>query len=390
MKTVVIPACLKPESDREIMSTGPGWLVLSAFLVVSQFLFCPQSEGKTYRVKSIKTIKEYGKDIDWSKPQNRILSERMGADGYLDVVVMNPDGTNETDLTTHKEGCPQKHNGNAAWHPSGEYIVFTGEKEGNPVKHKEWATPGTGFNCDLWVMTAGGEKFYQLTDYPRRQPFKAVIHPQFSHDGKKLFWAERIVPGDSFGGGWVLKIAKFSVDSQGPRLENIKSYEPGEWKCFYESHDFSRDDSKVLFSGNLKSGQTPVGLDIYELGLETKHLTRLTETTGDWDEHAHYSPDGKKIAWMSSTGFEIKWGDISGHNWQKYLKTELWLMNSDGSEKQRLTYFNTPGHPEYLGGRRTVVSDSAWSPDGKSIVAAVAYVAPRGGAGVKIVMIELE
>ena len=28
------------------------------------------------------------------------------------------------------------------------------------------AIPGEGFNCDLWVMTSGGEKFYQLTELP--------------------------------------------------------------------------------------------------------------------------------------------------------------------------------------------------------------------------------
>ncbi len=64
--------------------------------------------------------------------------------------------------------------------------------------------------------------------------------------------------------------------------------------------------------------------------LWTNRLKRLTETPNEWDEHAHYSPDGKKIVWMSSTGFDRDWGDISGHNWQKYLVTELWIMDADG------------------------------------------------------------
>ena len=75
----------------------------------------------------------------------------------------------------------------------------------------------------------------------------------------------------------------------------------------------------------------------------------------------------------------------------KYLTTELWIMDADGSNKQRLTYFNEPGYPEYMGGKRCVVSDISWSPDGKKIIVLVAYEG-TGFAGLKskIVMVELE
>ena len=369
-----------------------GLIIVTVILISGCAQKSAPKENEDYReeyeVKSITTIKEYGKSLDWSHTKNLIAFGKRGKDGYYDVCIMKPDGSDELCLTCDKEGCPQKHNGNPAWHPSGDYIVFTAEKKemsDDPLV-KEYAVPGTGFNCDLWLMTSDGENFYQLADPPM---MRAVIHPQFSHDGKKLFWAERTKPGESFGGKWVLKIADFVIDSKGPRLDNIKVYEPGEWDCFYESHAFSTDDKKILFSGNLKSGQSSVGLDIYELNLETNQLKRLTETPNDWDEHAHYSPDGKKIAWMSSTGFDIEWGDISGHNWQKYLITELWIMDTDGSNMQRLTYFNEPGYPEYMGGARCVVSDSTWSPDGRKIAALVAYET-RWGLRSKIVMIEFE
>ncbi len=364
------------------------WIVLLSTIV--PLVYCPQSDGKTYKVTRIKTIKEYGKSLDWSHGQNLIASARIGKDGYYDIFVMKPDGSNERSLTHAKPGIPQKHNGNPAWHPSGEYIVFTSEKQNNPAKYRRWAIPGTGFNCDLWLMTKAGENFYQLTNYGPDRPFKAVIHPQFSHDGKKVFWAERVKRGDSFSGGWILKIADFIIDNKTPRLQNERMYRPGQHSCFYESHAFSNNDRDVLFSGNLVSGQSPVGLDIYVLTLRTNRLKRLTQTPSDWDEHAHYSPDGKHIAWMSSTGIHIEWGDISGHNWQKYIQTDLWVMNADGSNKQRLTYFNEPGHPEYMGGRRCVVSDNSWSPDGRSIAALVAYETRRGRMRAKIVMISLE
>ena len=245
-------------------------------------------KGETISVKSFTTIKRNLKTIDWSHTNDLITFGKVGTDGYYDVHVMESDGSRTKCLTCSEPRVP-KHNGNPAWHPSGDYIVFTGENKDNTKENKEWALPGTGFNCNLWVMTSDGEKFYQLTDFPLVTPYQAVIHPHFSHDGKKLFWAQKQDPNQGrLGGwgGWALKVADFVVDSQGASLENITTYKPGEESCFYESHAFSSDDQKILFTGNLQSGHPETGIDVYELHLETEKLTRLTSTLNDWDEHA--------------------------------------------------------------------------------------------------------
>lgn len=349
----------------------------------------PSAESRTSLVKGITTLCEFGKALDWSGKNDLITLAKPGDDGYFDVYVMKPDGSNTKCITCNSPGCPQKHNGNPAWHPSGEYIVFTAEKKENSTtaKAKQYAIPGTGINCDLWLGSHDGKKFYQLTDLPMTEPAKSVIHPQFSHDGEKLLWAERVGRGKPWG-VYALKVARFIFDEKGPRLEHIEIYQPGQKHGFYEGHDFSRDDKKILFSGDLESGQPIYGLDIYELSLETKELKRLTESSSDWDEHAHYSPDGKRIAWISSSGFNIQYGSVRGHAWKKDLIAELWIMDADGSNKRRVTYFNEPGHPEYMGAR-TVVADTAWSSDGKKIVATVAYENKRGRLISKVVMIEL-
>jgi len=347
--------------------------------------------GRKYRVKKITTIKEpFVKSMDWHHDTNMIVFGKMELkDKYFDVFVMKPDGSGEKCLTCNKNGIPQKHNGNPAWHPSGDYIVFTAEISKAPRKMDKYAIPGSGLGCNLWLMDRRGRKYFPLTNYSLRPPIKGVIHPQFSHDGKKLFWAERVSKGNSFSGGWIMKIADFVDNSTKPHLANIKTISPGRKKsCFYESHAFSKDDKKILFSGDLIPGQTPYGLDIYEFDLESKRLTRLTKTNNDWDEHAHYSPDGTKIAWMSSTGFNIDWDTVPAGKHFDYLSTELWIMDADGTSPQRLTYFNKFGHPHYIG-PKTIVSDSAWSPDGKKIVALIAY-RTRKGMNSKIVMIELE
>jgi len=347
--------------------------------------------ARTGEVK-IRIVAEFGKSLDWHHRLNRIASARLGKDGYYDVFTMNPDGGDVRVLTDSTDGCPQKNNGNPCFHPSGKYLVFTGQNERLPDGDRavrRAAVPGSGLGADLFLVDIDGRKVSQLTDYPLVRPLRAVIHPQFSPDGRKLAWSERVRRGESCGGGWVIRIADFQ-EGDPPALENIVTLEPGERDCFYEAHDFSADGRRLLFSSNLEEGQPHTGLDIYELDLEFGKTARLTRTDRAWDEHAHYSPDGSRIAWMSSAGLEIDYGpeEGKGTTWGRHLKTELWLMDADGTNPRQLTHFNTPGHPEHVPGARCIVSDSAWSPDGKSLIACVAW-AKGLKRGVKLVLIEL-
>ena len=314
--------------------------------------------------KSIEILTENGGRIDWSRKKNLITFDRRGVDGFYDIYTMNPDGSNEWCLTCDNAGLPGKHMGQPAWHPSGDYIAFQAEKRVHKGK-SFWAEPGRGIHNDLWLITSDGKRAYELRALKSRM---GLLHPHFSHDGSKLFWAERLGRKR-----WALQIADFVIDATGPHLENIRTYKPGAG-LFYESHGFSKDGKKILFSGNLEA-QEMSGLDIYTLDLETRKLERLTTSLKQWDEHAQFSPSGKKIVWMSSDGTNWDGKDM------KKLRTELWMMNADGSNKARLTYFNKPGYPEYTG-ERIVVGDSAWSPDGMKL--AIYLILPgQGTAGTK-------
>lgn len=329
---------------------------------------------------TITTIKERGGRVDWSHLLNVVAFDKRGDDTYYDVYIMNPDGSDEYCFTCNTE-LPDHHNGNPAWHPSGEWLVFQSVNTAliprmDSGKVDQFTNPGAGWLNNIWVADRAGENFYQLTDVGAQG---GVLHPHFSHDGKKLFWAERV------GGGgpgtpaenWVLKVADFVTENR-PALENIETFETGEQPHFSESHGFSLDGTKVLFSGNLKKGQPFEGMDLYVLDLQTEELTPLTETFYDWDEHASYSPDGKKIVWMSSTGYE---GDP--------LRADFWIMDATGSNKQQLTFFNNPGHPHYRSDP-VVASDSSWSSDGKRIIAYIKTESTGVGSEGSIIMIEFE
>ncbi len=350
-------------------------------------------DGSVFKVRSIQNIRDYAKSVDWSQANGLIASAKLGDDGYFDVMVLDPDSDWEQCLTCNKSGIPQKHIGNPCWHPSGEYIVFTAEKADVPDMYDYFAIPGKGLNNDLYIMTSDGSTFWKLheVDYSVDESAKGVIHPQFSHDGSMLLWAERLGADTderhNFG-EWALKLSDFAIADGEPYVSNIRTIQPGGQAQFYETHAFSPDDAKVLFCGNLISGQLPTGMDIYEYSIADGTLRQLTVTYDDWDEHAHYSPDGTVIAWMSSTGFYIEYDDID--RWADDLITELWIMNADGSEKTRLTHFNDPGYPEHTG-TRTIVSDSSWSPEGDRLIMAVTYEDNRGRLRYReLVMIELQ
>jgi len=349
------------------------------------------------QVKKMTVIKHQGKSVDWSAKKNLIVSAKAGLDRYYDVIVFKPDGSGEKCLTCKKTEIPQKHLGNPAWHPSGEYIVFTAEKAEVPdvKEYDDYARPGRGMNNDLYLMNADGTEFWllQSVKFALEDGVEGIIHPQFSHNGKMLLWTERLGPSEqpALGWGeWALKLADFQMTGDGPKLSNIRTLQPGDQRQFYESHGFSPDDTKIMYAASAEKGQKATGMDIYEYTIETAELKRITRTMIDWDEHAHWSPDGKYIAWMSSVGFKIDYPDQK--TWYDYLKSELWMMHADGSDQTRLTYFNTPGYPEYKDGARVIIGDTSWSPDGKQMVMAIAYTNPPENklANWKLMVVDLE
>jgi Tol biopolymer transport system component len=335
------------------------------------------------KVKHIKTIIHTGGGrVDWSAKGDLIALCKKGDDGYSDLWTMKADGSEQRCFTCDNSGIPQKHNGQPAWHPSGDYIVFQSQNPnlGGP---DHFANVGKGINNNLWVTIGDGSKFWQLTDV--RQGM-GVLHSHFSNDGKKLTWAERIGKGEGWG-DWAIMVADFVVDKNGPRLENKKMYHPGgKGAIFYETHGFSPDDEKILFSSNI-GGNAVYAIDIWTLDLETEKLTQLTNTKDVWDEHAHYWPDGKKILWISSEGYPFPKSPTN--NWGAWLSADYWMMNADGSDKQRLTYFNEPGAAEYIGeGGRVIVADSSFSPDGTKTIALMAIIFKDGRAASSVVLIE--
>jgi Tol biopolymer transport system component len=311
---------------------------------------------------SVQLFRIQGEGVEWSPDGQWVVYDCKHIDGYYNIHVCRADGTDDRCLTTPDNGLPHRHAGSPAWHPSGKYIVFAAEKKVHQGGSIE-AIPGFGGRSDIWVMTADGTKAWQLTNTADERGCGVII-PKFSHDGSKLVWAERVkapklfAPRETFG-DWSIKVADFTVTPDGPRLGNIRTFEPG-GTAFYETYGFSPDGSKIIFDSDFDS-KGAFNSQIYVMDAATGGgLRRLTNGL-DYNEHASYSPDGRHIVWMTNR-------DNRNHG------TDWWMMNADGSNQRRLTHFNQPGYPDFAGGILAVYACLAhWAPDGVHLLGGVQY-----------------
>ena len=322
----------------------------------------------------VSTLKEGGARLDWLG--ERIAFDMPGPGDFFAVQVMRADGREVRCVSCGHPDLPGRHTGQPAWHPSGRWLLVQAEKrEHRKVRFESVLWPGAGVLNDLWLLDLESGRATLLREV-ENAPGRGTLHAHFSADGRRLSWGEMqeagsVKKGSEFG-FWALMTADFVTGGAAPRLENVRAYTPG-GRAFYENHGFSPDGSRLIFTSTFEAKRR-LEAHIYTLELATQRLARLT--TEGYNEHAHFSPDGRSIAWMSTHG-------IKGRG------TDYWIMDSDGSNKRRLTWLNQRGHPHYSG-ERAVVADLAWRPDGKAFAG---FTSKPGAFALrrpsKIVLVEL-
>lgn len=322
------------------------------FILASQLLFhCLFAQQI---ITSATIFRAHGLDVAWDRSgSNRIAYSAKGSDGYYDVHLANPDGSHDTCITCNSPLLPNKHIAAPDWHPSGKWLLITVEKpvhEGGSFA----AMPGLGSFTDIWMIDTGCTKAYKLVDLPNDRDH-GVIMPHFSHDGRHIIWTNRKAKADIFAHGrffgfWTINIADFAFGADSiPHISNIKSFEPG-GSDFYETYGYSPDDSQIIFCSNMHQ-KSIWDEHIYTMDTNGNNIQRLTQT--NYNEHAFYTPDGSKIVWMTNT--DTKKG------------TDWWMMNIDGSNKKRLTYFNDKSSTQYAG-QAVWCGFGSFSPDGTQFI----------------------
>jgi Tol biopolymer transport system component len=337
-----------------------------------------------YPAKSVTILRDGGR-VDWSRTHGLIAYDAQrdpdgeGRELFFRIRVMRiQDGQVVEDdcLTCNASRRPRglrKHNGNPAWHPAGEHIVFQALMPESDAPNAV-TRPGHGVDNVLWLTNRQGTRFWQLTWPDPHTPATGVLHAHFSPNGDRLSWTELYEAGEpgvegKAAGYWRLKVAPFSFGEDGrPQLGPAENHEPG-GQGFYENHGFSPDGSKLLFSSNVgRSGLAErLNNDIFTLELRPGGTMRQL-TFARYNEHASYTPSAAGILWMSNRG-------------NLNLGTDLWLMPTDGTDaqRQRVTAFNQWGCAE-TERDRVVAADHSINAEGDQILL---YVQDEigGGAG---------
>ncbi len=260
-----------------------------------------------------------------------------------------------------------------SWHPSGEWLVVGVEEDNHDLAWMPSAWQRgllqSGIWLNLWITDRSGSRWHQVSDFRKgvNGPSDGFVGVAFTPDGKRGVWAE-IVDGNVFAnhfGVWRLYLADFSVSAGGtPGFVNKRDITPAGAR-WVEPGNFHPDGLRLLISADVGMKDAE-GQDQFVLDVESGELVNLTRSPDVWDEHGLFSPDGRKITFMSSYPYRHQ---KDSHKVTS-LKTEFMLMNADGSELQQITHFNEPGYPESLP-KNTVAAVAQFVGDGSRSFATV-------------------
>jgi Tol biopolymer transport system component len=228
-------------------------------------------------------------DPDWSPDGTKIVF-CVNVDEFSqdNIVVMDANGTNAVTLTHGStEFAP-------VWSPDGKKIAFVSVRDGN---------------SEIYVMHADGSNQINLTNNPAADgPFGDG--PCWSPDGGKIAFA-------SDRGGDGFEIYVMAADGSNPvQLTNRPGVDT--------DPAWSPDGTKIAFTNYLAPNR-----DIYVMNADGSNPIRLTNGPSGNFEPA-WSPDGTRIVFTSTRD-----GVPVGTNY------EVYVMDADGSNQTNLT--NDPG-----------------------------------------------
>ncbi|MFN2525485.1 MAG: TolB family protein [Actinomycetota bacterium] len=234
----------------------------------------------------------------WSPDGRRIAFARLHPSfATADIYVMEGDGTGLTNLTQD----PVISDYVPAWSPKGDKIVFA--RRNNP-------TDPTDVN--LHVINADGTGLVQITDTPGIES-----SPEWSPDGRLIIFArDREASGAA---GTPLEVIR--PDGSGRRVvtdPGVQAFGP----------HWSPDGKKILFGSGQSQIQTPfislaageADRDIWMMRRDGTHPQNLTADSDADNLFGIWSPDGKRIAFLSDRDGAYK----------------IYTMRSDGSNVVKL------------------------------------------------------
>ena len=246
------------------------------------------------------------RDAAWS-PDRQKIAFVSNRDGDGEVYVMAADGSDVQRLTAYRgfDGFP-------AWSPDGTQIAFVRDTD-PPATGPLWPSR----RQSIFVMDSDGSNVQQLTE------FTTGAYISWSPDG------ERIAFEANLDGIWEIYV----METDGSNVQRL-THTPGE-NADSAAPEWSPDGQKIVFDSN-RDGN----FEIYVMDADGSNIQSLTHND-KVDARPAWSPDGRRIVFHSSR-------DGSSDEAEVYAEFEIYVMDADGGNVQRLTsngHFD--GHPDW-------------------------------------------
>ena len=244
--------------------------------------------------------------------------------------------TNLTQLTFEGD------NGEAYFSADGQQLIFQSNRGGYECdkiwtmdidgSNKTMVSPDHGAHTCSFFYPGGEEIVFASTSHT---PGACPPKPELP---KHIRYAWSLYPYSIF---------KANVDGSNlQRLTNNPQYDA--------EPIISADGKKIVF-GSQRDGD----FDIYIMDADGTNVKRLTDTVG-YDGGPWFSPDASQIAWRAwypqTEQEKQQWRENMAKDYVQSTPLDIWVMNSDGSGKKRLT---DNGATNWA---------PSWHPDGQRII----------------------
>ena len=240
-------------------------------------------------------------------------SPKSGKDSFVDYHM-----SNVTQLTFEGD------NGEAYFSPDGCRLIYQSSRG--------------GYDCDkIWVMNIDG------SDKHRVSPDHGAHTCSFFFPGgdKIVFASTSHLPGDCpprpkirpQGVHFIWPLFPYDIFTANPDGSGMTKITDNPK---YDAEPIVSPDGSQIVFGSQRDGD----FDIYIMRADGSDLRRLTRKVG-YDGGPWFSPDGKKIvwrAWYPESEEELAlWRDCMENNYIIGVPLDIWVMNTDGTNKIRLT-----------------------------------------------------
>jgi hypothetical protein len=266
-------------------------LVLAA-LVAAVYAASPAAAAE---FKTTTNSFTFGQAPDWMP--NGQVAWHDDVTGENQVYVSNLDGSAKRCLTCAQKGP----NMVAQARPQGDWVLFHSWLGHNLTV----GSPGFGgMGSSLFVVDPQTKKIVQLTHNPEGED---DYHAYWSPDGTRLVWAHLNwdFVDDNGKGYWDIRVADFVDDASGPHLANMRIVRPGNGH-YYETQHWAPDGKGFLYTESVGSA---LNLELFWCHLPAKGECKPERLTNNpnWDEQAIFTPDQKKVIWMSTRDHPGLW-----------------------------------------------------------------------------------